>query len=243
MREAYSSPHHGSKLSWGIRQLPPPNRKSIPLAVLCWDLFSSWSTLLIWSRVPWVQGKTWVDFCSGLWRLTGTRKRDRYLVDIKGTSGRDVPYVTAWMLPPPSQPAFHSSLVHLWLSQLSLFLSIITFICKNLQNVRNQGNVKTLTQRRGRKSMLLCQKSTCPFQKALCWILYFERSYGPQLRYVLRSPDISTAETAQNQQCGTFSYSISALGLRNLLGPWQRCPVCKSSQYLIQKSFFSEIPL
>lgn len=115
MCEAYSSPHHGSKLSWGIWELPPPNRKSIPLAVLCWDLFSSWSTLLVWSRVPWVQGKTWVDFCSGLWRLTGTRERDRKTlwflcrIEMSVLSGRDVPYVTAWTLPSPSQPALHSS--------------------------------------------------------------------------------------------------------------------------------------
>ena len=141
-----------------------------------------------------------------------------------------------------SWSTLHSFLVHLWLSQFSLFLSIIAFICKNLQNVRSQGNVKTWTQSRRRKLMFLCQKSTFPFQKALRWILYFKRSYGPQLRYVFRSPGISTAETAQNRQCGTFSYSTSAPGLRNLLGPWQRFPVCNRSQYLIQKSCFSEIP-
>lgn len=53
-----------------------------------------------------------------------------------------------------------------------------SFAKKNLPNVRSQRNVKTWTQRRGRKSMLACQKSTCPFQKALCWILHFERSHG-----------------------------------------------------------------
>lgn len=91
--------------------------------------------------------------------------------------------------------------------------------------------------------MLLCQKSARPFQKALCWGLCLERSYGPQLRCVRRSLDISTAETAQNRQRGTLSYSTSARGLSNPAGPWQRVPVCKSFQNLIQKSCFSEPPL
>lgn len=72
-------------------------------------------------------------------------------------------------------------------------------------------NVKTSTQRRGRKSMLLCQKSTCLFQKALCWILSLERSHGCVMISTQIS-DNSTAEAAQNQRRGTFSSSTSALG-------------------------------
>lgn len=69
-----------------------------------------------------------------------------------------------------SWPTLQFSLIHLWLSQLNVFLSITTFICKNLQNIRSQRKLKTWTQRQERKLMLLCQKSICSFQKELTWI-------------------------------------------------------------------------
>lgn len=65
-------------------------------------------------------------------------------------SGRDVPYVTARMLlsPFPFLTYFTFLSVHLWVSQLSVFLSNITLIFKNLQKSRKCKNMNS-TERKG----------------------------------------------------------------------------------------------
>lgn len=90
---------------------------------------------------------------SGLWLRTvqyseeGTEIPYDSFVGLKSLpmlSGRGVSYVTARMLPPPSPfLTYFASLSGSSLMLTSLFLSIVTFICKTPQNVRSQGNVKT----------------------------------------------------------------------------------------------------
>lgn len=74
----------------------------------------------------------------------------RGLKSLPVLSGRDVPYVTARMLPSPFPflTYFTFLSVHLWVSQLSVFLSNTTLIFKNLQKSRKCKNMNS-TERKG----------------------------------------------------------------------------------------------
>lgn len=83
-------------------------------------------------------------------------------------SGRDVPYVTARMLPSPFPflTYFTFLSIHLWVSQLSVFLSNTTLIFKNLQKSRKCKNMNS-TERKGidasvSKVSLPISKNTLP---------------------------------------------------------------------------------